>query len=151
MHWQTKTFEELSTDELFEIFELRQSVFVVEQECAYPDIDAADKLALHLLGYLGEENSTLQLYARLLKPGVSYESASIGRVIVAKDVRGNDYGRQLMQHAITEVEKAYPGHSIMIGAQDRLEQFYVSLGFKRVSETYIEDGIPHLKMLRDKS
>ncbi len=149
INWQIKTFDELSNDELFEVLRLRQAVFVVEQECAYPDIDATDKVALHLLGYLaGEPHAELAVYARLIKPGVTYEYASIGRVVVAPQARGKDYGRALMLRAITEVEQRYPHGPIKIGAQQHLETFYVSLGFERVSEMYLEDDIPHIDMMR---
>jgi len=79
---------------------------------------------------------------------VTYDYASIGRVVVAPQARGKDYGRVLMRQAIREVEQHYPNQPIKIGAQERLEKFYTSLGFKRISDMYMEDGIPHIEMLR---
>jgi len=132
--WQTKTFKELSTREIFEVLKLRQAVFVVEQECAYPDIDDTDIESMHLCGY----NNSLQLiaYARLIKPGVSYDQASIGRVVVSPTARGLRLGESLMHKALTEMERLFPR-----------EKFYNDLGFKTVSDMYLEDDIPHIHML----
>ncbi len=143
--WQTKTFNELTTDELFSILKLRQAIFVVEQECAYPDIDDTDKVALHFSGYIDEQ---LAAYVRLIKPGITYDYASIGRVVVAPQYRGSGLGRTLMLAAIEKLEECYPGESQKIGAQQHLEPFYNSLGFKTISDMYLEDGIPHIDMLR---
>lgn len=146
--WQLKRFDELSTRELFNVLRLRQSVFVVEQECPYPDIDETDLAALHLIGFLDDSDANeIALYARLIKPGVSYKYASIGRVIVAPSARGQDYGRVLMHKAISETHEHYPDGPIKIGAQERLEAFYHSLGFETISDMYIEDDIPHIEML----
>lgn len=145
--WQTKSFDQLSTNELFEILKLRQAIFVVEQECAYPDIDDTDKVALHFFGYADEH---LAAYARLIKPGVTYDYASIGRVAIAPEFRGTGLGRTLMQASIAKMSELYPGEKLKIGAQQHLEAFYNSLGFVTVSETYLEDGIPHIDMLRKK-
>lgn len=145
IEWQTKTFEALSTRELFDCLELRQAVFVVEQECPYPDIDAKDLKAWHLIGRI---NKKAVAYARLLGPGVSYPETSIGRVVVSIDARGLRLGRILMEHALTEMQTLFPDQAIQIGAQERLRDFYVSLGFKQISEMYLEDDIPHIDMLR---
>lgn len=144
--WQTKNFEQLSTRELFDCLELRQSVFVVEQECPYPDIDAKDLKGWHLMGRADGE---IIAYARLLNAGVSYPQASIGRVVVSQDARGLKLGRILMDQAIIETERLFPNLGIQIGAQERLHDFYVSLGFRQVSKMYLEDGIPHIDMIRD--
>lgn len=144
--WQTKRFEQLTGGELFTILKLRQAIFVVEQECAYPDIDDTDKVALHFSGYIDEQ---LTAYARLIKPGVTYEHASIGRIVVAPQFRGSGLGRTLMQAAIKKIEQVYPGQNQKIGAQQHLEAFYNSLGFKTISDMYMEDGIPHIDMLRE--
>lgn len=145
IEWQTKTFEELKTRELFDCLELRQAVFVVEQECPYPDIDAKDLNAWHLIGRIDQ---TVVAYARLLGPGVSYPEASIGRVAVGIEARGLKLGRVLMKQAITEMQKLFPDQAIQIGAQEYLSDFYISLGFKKTSEMYLEDDIPHIHMIR---
>ena len=144
--WTTKKLDELSTHTLFNILKLRQSVFIVEQECAYPDIDETDTTAQHLCGY--NEEGELLAYARLIEPGVSYSQASIGRVVVATSARGLRLGEVLMQQALAEMNRLYPNQAIKIGAQEHLEKFYTSLGFKRSSAMYIEDGIPHIHMIR---
>jgi len=148
IEWQTRAFEQLTTHELFSILKLRQAIFVVEQECAYPDIDDIDKQALHFSGYIDEQ---LAAYVRLIKPGISYDYASIGRVVVAPQYRGSGLGRTLMLAAIKKLEQEYPGEKQKIGAQQHLEPFYKSLGFTTVSEVYLEDGIPHIEMLREAS
>jgi len=146
LSWTTKTLDELTIRELFDALKLRQSVFVVEQECPYPDIDDTDKVAMHLCGHNAE--GELLAYARLIKPGVSYAQASIGRVLVSPAARGMRLGEALMLEALKEMSRLYPGQAIKLGAQERLEKFYTDLGFKRVSEMYIEDGIPHIHMTR---
>ena len=144
--WQAKSFDELSTSELFEILKLRQDIFVVEQECAYPDIDDADLQAVHFAGYI---EASLAAYVRILPKGVGSEYLSIGRVVVNPMFRGGGIGRDLMDASIRESEVRYPGEKIKIGAQSHLHDFYTSLGFVKVSEEYLEDGIPHIDMIRE--
>lgn len=143
--WQTASFDELNKRDLFEILKLRQAVFVVEQECPYPDIDEIDTQCLHLSGFV---NGKLAAYLRMMQPGLSHEYASIGRVLVAPEFRGTGIGRALMQESLRIMENRYPNHPIKIGAQQHLEQFYQNLGFTTLSEVYLEDGIPHIDMLR---
>ncbi len=145
LHWKTNTFAKLSTQQLFEILKLRQEIFVVEQECAYPDIDDTDLVSTHLSG--NNQNNELIAYARLIQPGVSYDQASIGRIVVSPKARGQRLGVILMHKALEEMENLFPGKPIKIGAQQHLEKFYNDLGFKTISEMYLEDGIPHIHML----
>lgn len=145
LYWKIKAFTELSTQELFEILKLRQEIFVVEQECAYPDIDDTDLVSMHLSGH--NENNELVAYARLIEPGVSYDQASIGRIVVSPAARGQRLGESLMHTALNEMEVLFPQKAIKIGAQQHLEKFYNDLGFKTISEMYLEDGIPHIHML----
>ena len=147
LSWVTKSFNELNTTELFEILKLRQAVFVVEQECPYPDVDDTDLVSMHLSGY--NDDKELLAYARLIKQNVSYREASIGRVVVSPDARGNKLGEQLMLQALAEMERLFPDQPIKIGAQQQLETFYNKLGFKTISDMYMEDGIAHIHMLRD--
>lgn len=146
MDWHVLEFKQLSTLQLYALLQLRAEIFVVEQNCAYQDIDGWDQNALHILG---ERQQELLCYARILGPGVRYAEPSIGRVINRLRERGNGLGRQLMQLALQECENKYPGMAIRISAQHYLEQFYASLGFSVVSEPYLEDGIPHVEMLKD--
>lgn len=143
IRWETKHFKELTTLELFEVLKLRQAVFVVEQKCAYPDIDELDLDAWHHLGWDGE---TFAGCARLLKPGTSYDQASIGRITLEPKYRDLGLGEPLVQTAIDKTKELFPNSGIQIGAQAALESFYQSFGFDTVSDVYIEDDIPHIKM-----
>lgn len=143
--WSSKQFKDLKAQELWAILRLRQEVFVLEQECLYPDIDDTDLHAQHLGFWV---DGKLHAYARLLAPGISYEQSSIGRVVVAKSARSSKLGKELMLRAIGETESQYPSHAIKIGAQKYLENFYNELGFATISDIYIEDGIPHIHMLK---
>lgn len=146
MEWIVKTFEELTTTELYALLRLRSEVFVVEQTCAFQDMDDTDQLAVHVMGYIENE---LVAYTRLFGPGIKYEYASIGRVVTSQKVRGSGAGRQLMEYSIAIVEERFGKAPIKIGAQQYLQKFYTSLGFVQSSEMYMEDGIPHVEMIRD--
>ncbi|BCV55558.1 MAG: GNAT family N-acetyltransferase [Shewanella algae] len=147
MQWQLLPFAELTLDTLYELMKLRVDIFVVEQNCPYPELDEKDRAAgaMHLLGR--SSSGELLAYARLLPAGVSYSQVSIGRVAVAAKARGGGRARQLMLEAIGGCHKLWPAEDIKIGAQEYLRAFYQSLGFEVVSEVYLEDGIPHLDML----
>lgn len=148
LKWNLCTFEELTNRELYGILRLRSEVFVVEQNCAYLDLDDKDYFAKHLTCFLHHESVA---YCRILAPGISYaDAASIGRVVNAKSVRGWGIGRELMQRALQQCELDFPDAQIRISAQNYLKQFYESLGFRPASETYIEDNILHLEMLWEK-
>ncbi|MEY2938392.1 MAG: hypothetical protein RL062_981 [Bacteroidota bacterium] len=124
---------------------LRAQVFVVEQNCPYQDPDGKDLVSYHLLMESGEE---LVAYARLVPPGVSYDEASIGRVVTSKTVRGNGWGKALMDIAIQQTQKKFEVQEICISAQSYLLKFYSDLGFEAEGEEYLEDDIPHWKMRR---
>lgn len=143
--WQCSRFEDLSPRDLYALMELRQRVFVVEQNCVYMDADGADELAIHLLGWSGRR---LVACARLFPPRVKYAESSIGRVATHPDVRGTGVGQSLMTEAIRRVEELGWGREIRIAAQMYLEKFYEGYGFKRVTEPYTEDDIWHVDMRR---
>lgn len=145
--WQCLSFPQLSTQQLYQLLQLRVDVFVVEQTCPYPELDDKDhQLGVHhLFGYQGEK---LVACARLLPPGVSYPSVSIGRVATAETARGHGLGHQLLQQALHHCQQLWPDGTIEIGAQAHLEPFYQQYGFIRTSEPYLEDGIPHIDMKR---
>lgn len=136
-----KPFARLTVDELHDIYRLRAAVFVVEQQCAYQDIDGLDKAAWHLYFRDGQG---LAAYARLLPPGVMFPQAAIGRVITAR--RGCGLGRRLMLTAIDETRRLFGADEIQIMAQSYAQGFYEKCGFHRISEPYLEDGIPHVNM-----
>lgn len=124
---------------------LRQEVFIVEQNCPYLDADGKDLKSHHLMGYLGKE---LVAYSRLVFPGVSYKEISIGRVVSSGKYRQKGYGQELMRESIRQIEQLYGKVDIRIGAQQYLQRFYESFGFVWEGEPYMEDGIPHIIMLR---
>jgi ElaA protein len=143
--WRWLAFDQLSVGELYRAMTLRQQVFVVEQNCVYLDADGHDPVSIHGLGEVGEG---LVAYARVLPPGVTFGTPSIGRLVTAPAARSWGLGRPLMQQAIAESERRYPGQPITIGAQLYLRAFYESLGFEVVGEPYDEDGIMHVDMIR---
>jgi ElaA protein len=143
MNFTVKKFGELSTNELFRIYRLRARVFVVEQNCAYQDVDEKDLKALHLMMHHQDD---LIGYSRLLPPGVSYPEPSIGRVVVDKDHRKKGAGRQLMEKSIRESITHFNCAEIVISAQTYLRRFYESLGFMAEGNEYPEDDIPHICM-----
>lgn len=144
--WSWKAFAELTAAELYAALKLRSAVFVVEQACAFLDMDDCDQSCWHLLGWCGTE---LIAYLRLVPPGIKYAEASIGRVINATSVRGTGVGKQLFAEGVREAERRFPGQPLRIGAQSYLERFYGDFGFVRVGEPYMEDGILHLEMVRE--
>ncbi|MBO9537227.1 GNAT family N-acetyltransferase [Herbaspirillum sp.] len=145
LHWIWKTFDQLSLEQLYDAIRLRQQVFVIEQECLYPDADGFDPACLHGLGY--DNEGALMAYARVLPPGVRYAEPSIGRLIVAEQLRGKGAGEALMKQAMARTTALYPGMPMRISAQARLERFYRRLGFISVGDLYDDTGIPHVDML----
>ncbi|MCK8059715.1 MULTISPECIES: GNAT family N-acetyltransferase [unclassified Fusibacter] len=145
MHYKIKGFNQLTTKELYDILKLRQDVFILEQACLYPDIDGKDQASYHVLGYMQKD---LVAYARILPPGLSYPETSIGRVVTAASQRGKGLGLGLMTACIDYIDSELKESSIRISAQAYLMEFYQSLGFKQVSQEYLEDDIPHMEMLR---
>ena len=155
--WKCAAFTELTTRELYEILQVRAEVFVVEQACAFQDMDGADFQAWHLMGRFpspsgeGQGGGPLVAYARLIPAGIKFAEPSIGRVITTGAARGRGLGRPLMAEALSQAGKLWPGRALRIGAQQRLEAFYQSLGFATASAPYDEDGILHVEMLRPAS
>lgn len=131
---------------MYAAMQLRSAVFVVEQNCVFPDMDGLDSACTHLCGC--DEHGRLLAYARLLAPGVKYDEASIGRVVTAGEARGRKVGHALMAEAVRLSNERHPGVPIKIGAQRYLEGFYGSFGFQTISEPYLEDGIWHIDMRR---
>jgi len=142
--WKCKHFKDLSAYELYDILRLRNEVFVVEQNCVFQDADNKDQHCYHLCGW---KNDQLIAYVRLVPPGTYYEEPSIGRVVTSPSERRTGAGRLLMQKAIEECFEIFGGQNIKIGAQLYLKKFYESLRFRQVSDVYLEDNIPHVKML----
>lgn len=141
-----KTFQELTTEELYNLLQLRSEVFVVEQNCVYQDIDGKDKKSLHIIGF---KNDEVVAYTRAFKPGDYFKEASIGRVVVTKNERQHKYGYDIMEATIKAVKEAFNTSTIKLSAQLYLKKFYNNLGFKEVGEEYLEDGIPHIMMIKE--
>lgn len=146
MNVAIKKFKDLSPLELYEILQLRSEVFVVEQDCVYQDIDGNDQKALHIIGTV--ENKIIA-YTRCFRPGDYFKEASIGRVVVKESQRKFKRGNQIMNNSIKAINDHYKTKIIKISAQCYLNKFYTNLQFKPIGEKYLEDGIPHIAMLRE--
>ncbi|QLE03083.1 GNAT family N-acetyltransferase [Galbibacter sp. BG1] len=145
MEIHTKTFDQLTKKELYEILQLRSEVFVVEQNCVYQDIDGKDNKALHVLG---KHDGELVAYTRIFNAGDYFENPSIGRVVVRKSERKYGLGHELMRASIEATHVNYGKQNIEISAQRYLEKFYEAHGFIQKGKGYLEDGIPHIKMIK---
>ncbi|MEY8781525.1 GNAT family N-acetyltransferase [Allomuricauda sp. XS_ASV26] len=141
-----KTFNQLTTEELYQILRLRSEVFVVEQDCVYQDVDNKDQKALHIIG---TKNGEIVAYTRIFKPGDYFNNVSIGRVVVSQDQRKYGLGKRIMQASLAAIDQRFPNQPIEISAQSYLLKFYTELGFKVTGEEYLEDGIPHRRMLKE--
>jgi len=148
LRWQWLRMPELTSAELYAALAARQQAFAVEQNCAYLDADGLDFHAWHLLGWAGDRASPeLAAYLRVVDPGRRFAEPSIGRVLTVVARRGTGLGRALMAEGIARTATVWPGRPIRISAQERLEGFYASLGFRTISAPYDEDDIPHIDML----
>ncbi|PPU42594.1 GNAT family N-acetyltransferase [Xanthomonas arboricola] len=148
LNWQCLRFDQLSTTQLYALLRLRSDVFVVEQQCAYPELDGKDSLpgVLHLLG--STHDDALAAYLRILPHGVSYPEPSIGRVVIAAAQRGHGFAHALLREGLRVVQQHWPTSAVQLGAQAHLQAFYAAHGFTPSSTPYLEDGIPHIDMLR---
>ena len=145
LEFKIKRFKELLTLELYQLLQLRSEVFVVEQNCVYQDIDGKDQKALHVLGVYENE---IVAYGRLFNKGYYFDEASIGRVVISEKYRTQKWGHELMKKAISSIESEIGVQPITISAQLYLKKFYENHGFVQLGEMYLEDGIPHIEMLR---
>jgi ElaA protein len=144
MIWLCKKFDDLTPHQLYAILQLRNEVFVVEQNCVFQDADNKDQGSYHLMGW--QEND-LAAYSRILPPEISYSESSIGRIVTSSNARGNGIGRELVKQSIEELYILFGKIPIKIGAQMYLQKFYESFGFRQTSDIYLEDDIPHIEML----
>ena len=146
INWSFKKFDDLTSHELYSVLQLRNEVFVVEQNGVFQDADNKDQDSHHLMGW---DNETLVAYSRIVPSGIAYDSfPSIGRVVTSPKMRRTGIGKTLMRQSIEELQKLLGKNSIKLGAQLYLKKFYESFGFVQSSEVYIEDGIPHIEMIR---
>ena len=142
--WKIKSFSELSAEEIYKILNIRQEVFVVEQECYYLDADNYDQKAIHLWA---EKNGDIVAYLRIFREGIKYPEASIGRVLTSKSVRGESLGKTLVAFSLQIIFNKFRSKSIRISAQDYLIKFYSDFGFVDTGKKYLEDDIPHTEMI----
>lgn len=147
MAWIFSEFDDLTTAELYEMLKLRVDVFVVEQNCPYPELDGLDQKSIHLAF---RENGKLLAYARLVPGELKYGVPSIGRVIVCPDARGRGLARELINKSIDFIFNEWQPEQIRLQGQLYLKEFYQSFGFDPISDVYDEDGIPHLDMKLEK-
>ncbi|WP_300433690.1 GNAT family N-acetyltransferase [Christiangramia sp.] len=143
---EVKKFSELKLTELYDILQLRSEVFVVEQDCVYQDIDGKDDQALHVIG---SKNGEIIAYTRCFEPGFYFDEAAIGRVVVKDTERKFGYGHDIMKASDKAIQKYYKTSNIKLSAQQYLIKFYESHGYKTTGEGYLEDGIPHIAMIKD--
>lgn len=144
MLWLWKHFSELTPLQVYQVIQLRERVFVVEQNCIYLDCDDRDLTAWHLLGYKDDQ---LVAYLRVFSPGKKYHEAAFGRVVTSPSARASGIGKELIKVGIEKIKASYPQSAIRISAQAYLQKFYENFGFQRVGKDYLEDGIPHIEML----
>jgi ElaA protein len=142
--WQWAKLSELTVQQWFSISAARQAVFIVEQRCAYADLDEFDMQASHLIAW---SDQGVAAYLRALAPNTRFAEPSLGRILTASSHRGIGLGREIVMRGLEPVREKYRNHSIRISAQQHLSAFYASCGFAVASEPYDEDGIPHVEML----
>lgn len=143
--WNSKTYDELSKDELYAILKMRSEIFVVEQDCVYLDLDDKDRCCTFLMATV---NDHLIASMRILPPGVESETeGSIGRIVVAGEYRGTGLGHELVRRGV-ELYNQMVGkqHPIVIHAQSQLEKFYAHHGFVATSDPFMFEGLPHTIM-----
>src|SRR5215510_4325106 len=146
INWSFKKFDDLTPNELYSVLRLRNEVFVVEQNCVFQDADDKDQDSHHLMGW---DDEMLVAYSRIVPLGIAYDSfPSIGRVVTSPKMRKTGIGKILMEQSIQELQKLFGKGSIKLGAQLYLKNFYESFGFVQSGDLYIEDGIPHIEMVR---
>jgi ElaA protein len=144
MEWIYKKWDQLDRNEVFDMYKLRIDIFVVEQGCAYPEVDDFDKEVMHLFAYA---DGKLAAYSRLCPPNSVYPEASLGRVLCDKAFRGKGLGRELVQRSLSLLQKDYPKEAIKAQAQQYLEGFYQSFGFKTITKPYLDAGVVHVDMI----
>ena len=145
MCFAIKKFNDIETLLLYKILKLRCAVFVVEQNCPYPDLDDYDQKAVHLWA---ENEGEILAYCRIFDKGIKYKETSIGRVITTEKGRGKGLGRQLIKYALEVIENRLHQTEVRISAQDYLLRFYSDFGFVDTGKKYLEDNLPHTEMFR---
>jgi ElaA protein len=144
MHWQYyKKFSDFTPQHLYAVLKLRQDVFIIEQNCIYPDIDGLDEMSSHLLGFYEDQ---LIAYSRIVPAGYKFDEISVGRIVVNSRFRSHGYGKKLIEESLDIVRKLGE-EKVRIEAQAHLQNYYENLGFRKTGTPYDVDGIPHIQML----
>ena len=146
MMTEIKHYRNLELDEFHDLVQLRIAVFVIEQNCPYQDLDGIDKDSFHVM-VKNEENKIIET-ARIIPPGITYEYPSVGRVVSHPDFRGLKLGHLLMKESLNFIDLTFGKIGVVLSAQEHLENFYKAHGFEATSMRYLEDGIPHVKMIK---
>lgn len=146
LQWRCEPLAALGVSTLYALLQLRQQVFVVEQQCVYLDADGVDAQCHHLVALDGA--GQVQAALRIVPPGVKYAEASIGRVVTSAAMRGTGVGHELVARGLQACARLHPGHGLRISAQAHLQRFYERHGFVAQGQTYLEDDIPHIEMWR---
>lgn len=146
LKWNIVAFGDLDLFSFHDIIQLREKVFVVEQNCPYLDVDGKDTVCHHVVGM--DSNQKIVATARILPPKMAYKEVSIGRICTDPNYRGKNIGHELMKQAIVFIENHYHTGVIRLSAQTYLLKFYETYLFRPLGDTYLEDGIPHIEMLR---
>ncbi|WP_257274926.1 MULTISPECIES: GNAT family N-acetyltransferase [unclassified Endozoicomonas] len=150
INWQWSRFEELTGQEVYSILEARQAVFIVEQDCPYPDADGLDQRSLHLSGW-GADRNDLVAYLRIIPPSSPDSVVTIGRVITTSSYRGRGLGKEMMKRALEKANELFPEYDLYLSGQAHLQAFYGAFGFRAEGGIYVEDGIPHIAMFSRRS
>lgn len=145
MKWYCKQFNELNVQEFHDILKLRIDVFVVEQNCIYHELDDKDQYALHVYA---KDDEKIVAYSRVFQPGIYHKNAAFGRVVVAKKYRGKGIGYEIIKQSLAAVKANFNTTKVWISAQTHLKELYQSFGFIQISDNYLDDGIPHIDMLK---
>jgi len=146
INWLIKSFNELTATDVYQIFKLRQDVFIVEQACIYNDFDGKDNIATHVMGLVHDD---LVAYTRVFNPDDYFSGhTAFGRVVTSASVRGSGVGRALVKTTLMYLNKTAKNIPCKISAQSHLEHFYNGFGFKKIGQAYLEDNIPHIAMVR---
>ncbi len=158
LDWQLVPFAELSAYQCWSVLKLRQEIFVLEQQCLFPEIDDVDLCSIHLMGWVADNDASgekkesakaknLVAYLRIVPPNQKFTQASLSRIVVAATARHQALGSRLVEDGIRHCKRQHSDAGIQIAAQEHLKSFYAALGFEVSSDRYLEDDIWHVNMI----
>lgn len=144
MELVSKFFDELSTEELYEILRVRAKIFVVEQKCSYQDVDGMDERCLHVFY---ESDGQILAYLRAFPISGGNGDVQMGRVLSVE--HGKGLGGKILRDGLLQIQQKMHPRRIYIEAQCYAVGFYEREGFRICSEDFLEDGIPHVGMTKE--